>query len=77
LVGLDVDIAVSVDTKQIVSDGKEVVHAAETVAPIVQKTANTAVHTVEHAATSAANTVSKGINSAVKSVKKAFKKIKL
>jgi hypothetical protein len=77
LVGVDIDIAVSVDTKQIVSDGKEVVHVAETVAPIVQKTADKAVHTVEHAATSTANTVGKGINSAAKSVKKAFKKIKI
>jgi hypothetical protein len=77
LIGVDVDVAVNVDTKQIVSDGKQVVHAVETFTPVVQKTADIAVHNVEHVATSAAHTISNGVSGATKSVKKAFKKIKL
>jgi hypothetical protein len=77
VVGLDVDVAVSVDTKQIVSDGKEVVHVVEKVAPVVTQTTNTAVHAVENTAKSVTNTVSNGAKSATNSVKKAFKKIKL
>ncbi len=88
IVGLDVDVAVTVDTKQIVSDGKQVAHAVEKAAPVVvhtvTDTANTVAHgatsaanTVAHGATSAANTVNKGVKSTTNSVKKAFKKIKL
>ena len=91
LVGLDVDVAVSVDTKQIVSDGKEAVHAVEKVAPVVEKTVvqttntvvqttNTVVHAVENTANSTVHTVtnavSNGAKSATNSVTKAFKKIK-
>jgi hypothetical protein len=81
LVGLDVDVSVGVDTKQIAKDGKAVV---DTVAPVVvpavapvATTATTAANTVAHAATSAVNTVSKTAKSATNSIKKAFKKIKI
>ena len=84
LVGLDVDVGVSVDTKQIAKDGKTAVDAVApvvvpAVVPVIASTtatATTAANTVAHTATSAANTVSKGVNSATNSVKNAFKKIK-
>ena len=76
-VGLDVDVGVSVNTNQIVKDGKKVAHAAETVAPVVATTATNAANTVAHTATNTANTITNGEKSATNSVKKAFKKIKL
>jgi hypothetical protein len=84
LVGLDVDVGVSVDTKQIAKDGKAVVDAvAPVAAPVVATTAatatttaNTVANVATSVATSAANSVSKAAKSATNSVKKAFKKIK-
>jgi hypothetical protein len=70
LVGLDVDVAISVDTKQIVSDVEKAV-------PVVEKTANTTLHAVDNATKTTTNAISNGANSTTKSVKKAFKKIKL
>lgn len=64
LVGLDVDVAVSVDTKQIVSDGKEAVHAVEKVAPVVEKTVVQTTNTVVQTT----NTVVQTTNTAVHAV---------
>jgi hypothetical protein len=75
LVGAEVDLEVSVDTKQIQKDANTAIHTIDNEANkiIDSNEVKTATHTVEQGAKEASKTV----NKAGKDVKKAFKKIKL
>jgi hypothetical protein len=75
LVGAEVDLEVSVDTKQIQKDANTAIHTIDNEANkiIHSNEVKTATHTVEQGA----KEVSKTVNKAGKDVKKAFKKIKL
>ena len=75
LVGAEVDLEVSVDTKQIQKDANTAIHTIDNEANkiIHSNEVKTATHTVEQGAKEASKTV----NKAGKDVKKAFKKIKL
>lgn len=81
LIGLDIDVSASIDTNQIVKDGKEVVHIAEKVAPVITSTTNKAVNTVESTTNKAVNTVTNTAKSTVNTIsngaKKLFKKIRI
>lgn len=77
IVGLDVDVGMQINTKQIVNDGKEVAHVVEVAAPVVATTATNASKTIASVANNAISTVNKGVKSTTNSIKKAFKKIKL
>ena len=79
-VGLDADVSVSVDTRAIVKDGKEVAHVVEKEVPVVVNTATKATNTIVDTATKTSNTVVNTAKSTVNSIsngaKKMFKKIR-
>jgi hypothetical protein len=91
VVGLDVDVAVSINTNQIVADGKEVARVAEEGSKVVAKeaekdakvvavVAEQGTKEVAKVATTATNTITSTAKSVTKtvtnSVSKAFKKLK-
>jgi hypothetical protein len=87
VVGLDVDVAVSINTNQIVADGKEVAKVAEegskVVAKEAEKDANVVAHVAEQgtkevvkATTTISNTAKSVTNTVSNGVKNVFRKIK-
>jgi hypothetical protein len=77
VVGLDVDVGVSVDTRQIAKDGAVAVHAVEGAIPVATHAVETAVPVAASTTKSITSTISNGARSATNAVKKAFKKIRL
>jgi hypothetical protein len=89
VIGLDVDVSASVDTNQVVKDGKAVAHEVEKVAPVVTQTttqvatqvvtqvATTATKTTNTAVSAVTNTAKSTVNTISSGAKKFFKKFKL
>jgi hypothetical protein len=76
VIGVDVDVGVSVDTHQIAKDGKIAVHAVEAAVPVATHAVEATVPVAISTTKSITSTISNGAKTATNAVKNAFKKIK-